>query len=108
MTDPNKEKKPRHSTASALTCLLARIPHTKDGKPILWGDKVYLPDPDRVTICRDMDVVEGRVECITIGVSFPEYAGTHTVMFGDFECGNLELYSQRELVPLEPAFSTEC
>lgn len=87
--------------------LLSRIPHTKDGKPILWGDKVYFPDPDKMTMDREIDIIEGVVEAITIGVQFSEYEGTHTVMFGDYESGNLELYSSRELVPLESGFEEE-
>ncbi len=97
----NREKK------SALNELLSRMPHTKDGKIILWGDKVYFPDPDKMTMDRELDIIEGVVEAITIGVQFKEYEGTHTVMFGEYESGNLELYSSRELVPLEPGFEEE-
>ena len=87
--------------------VLSRMTHTKDGKIILWGDKVYFPDPDKMTMDRDLDIIDGVVEAITIGVQFKEYEGTHTVMFGDHESGNLELYSSRELVPLEPGFEKE-
>ena len=86
---------------SELKDLLSRMPHTKDGKMILWGDNVYFPDPDTMTIDREFDVIEGKVEAITIGCLFSEYEGTHTVLFGDYESGNLDLYSQRELVPLD-------
>ena len=94
-------------TPVELSALLSRLPHTKDGKPILWGDKVYFPDPDTMIYDRDMDVIEGKVEAITIGVQFSEYEGTHTILFGDYESGNMELYSERELVPLDPAFEEE-
>jgi hypothetical protein len=84
-----------------LNDLLARIPHTKDGKPILWGDKVYYPDPDVATYSHFEDVHEIEVHSITIGTSFEEYIGTHTILAGDFEFGNLECYSQRAAVPLD-------
>ena len=87
--------------------VLSRMPHTKDGKIILWEDKVYFPDPDKMIMDRELDIIEGVVEAITIGVQFKEYEGTHTVMFGEYESGNLELYSSRELVPLEPGFEEE-
>ena len=102
MTKENKDTKTETPLSqSELKDLLSRMPHTKDGKLILWGDKVYFPDPDMMTINRESDVIEGEVESITIGLSFNEYEGTHTIMFGDYESGNLELYSRRELVPLD-------
>jgi len=109
LTKENEDQKTKTPLSqSGLKDLLSRLPHTKDGKIILWGDKVYFPDPDSMIMDRELDVIEGEVEAITIGVQFKEYEGTHTIMFGDYESGNLELYSQRELVPLEPMLEKEC
>lgn len=80
--------------------LLARIPCTKDGVPILWGDTVFTPDPDMAP-WEDDYIIAVEVEAITIGCSFSEYTGTHTIVAGDFEFGNLDCYSKKELVPAD-------
>ena len=100
--DKNRFKKPdqTHEAVVRLNDLLVRIPCTKDGKPILWGDTVYIANPDGAP-WEDGYVLPVKVESIMIGCHFEEYDGTHTIMAGDNECGNLECYSACELVPAE-------
>ncbi len=87
--------------ASECNALLSRIPCTKDGKKILWGDVVYFPHPDRMSLDHFEDVVEAPIDSIMLGLEFDEYKGTHTLLVGDYEMGNLDVYSSRGLVPLD-------
>ena len=68
--------------------LIANLTLTGDGVPIVLGDCLYFRDPDDP----EDHVLLERVVSICEGVTFPEYAGTHTVMLGDFEMGNLEVF----------------
>lgn len=87
-------------STSNSNALLARIPCTKDGVRILWGDTVYTPHPDRVPWDDDY-ILAVEVESIAIGSSSSWYTGTHIIVAGDVEFGNLDCYSDKELVPVD-------
>lgn len=71
-------------------------PHTKDGKPIFIGMKIWMEDPDA-----DPFVPERFIEqevCSIYGRTFDEYEGDYTISCTDLECGNLEAFSTREAI----------
>lgn len=77
------------------TDLLARLPLTADGVPILLGDTVWVENEDTAYFGPDA-ILELKVECLSVGTSFDEYKGTVTVCGPDLECGNLDCYANKE------------
>jgi len=75
-----------------------RLPCTHDGVPILWGDTVYYVNEDSTPYSNDR-VLSGVVDCISTDMSFTCYKGTHNIQTSDYEAGNLEFYSNKDLVP---------
>jgi hypothetical protein len=75
--------------------LLARLPLTADGVPILLGDTVWVENEDTAYFGPDA-ILELKVECLSVGTSFDEYKGTVTVCGPDLECGNLDCYANKE------------
>ncbi len=75
-----------------------RLPCTHDGVPILWGDTVYYLDTVLIPL-GEHKVSSITVKNISMGVDFADYNGTYTVGDGCYESGNLDFYSQQNLVP---------
>jgi hypothetical protein len=81
-----------------LEAIEARLAKTKDGKPIVHGDTIYW------VVSEDEDYwgeprgtpLSFVVQYVSVGTTFPEYEGTHTVCCDDIECGNMECYASLE------------
>lgn len=71
-------------------------PHTKDGKPIFIGIKIWTEDPDMNQF--DPDRFTEQTVCSICGETFEEYEGDYTISCDDLECGNLETFSTREAI----------
>jgi hypothetical protein len=77
------------------TELLARLPLSADGAPILLGDTVFVENED-TSYFGDEPILELKVMCLSAGVAFDQYKGTVTVGGDDLECGNLDCYANKE------------
>ncbi len=76
------------------TELLARLPLSADGAPILLGDTVFVENEDTAYF-GDEPILELKVVCLSAGVAF-DYKGTVTVGGDDLECGNMDCYANKE------------
>lgn len=84
--------------STQLAALLARLPHTADGKPILLGDTIYTVNRDP-SYWGDDPILEGNVETVYLGLSFPDYKGQFTVCTDEWESGNLDCWADKANVP---------
>jgi hypothetical protein len=79
--------------------LLARLPHTADGKPILLGDVVYVENPDGDYFGRGA-ILEVKVHYMSNDIGFVEYKGTVTIGgcsgAKEWEGGNLDCFTTEE------------
>lgn len=70
------------------------VPKTADGVPITFGMTVFMADPDGNPWPEPAEPVSGQVTGIY--ASSHDYPGGVCIGFGDWEGGNLEVYSSRD------------
>ena len=77
-----------------LEAIVAKLPKTADGVPIVLGMKVYFecPDPEWWRV-EPGTIVSETVKSMDDGVSFSEYKGTVAITCEECEFGNLECFS---------------
>ena len=72
--------------------IIKKLPFTSDGVPIVPGDMIWFKNTDHAYFGED-EAIEAKVQSISLGIDFNEYKGTHTIVAGDWEGGNLDCYS---------------
>ena len=80
------------SDESDLQAVVNRLPKTKDGAPIVPGDKVWFINEDEQYWGED-SAIEQTVSSISINDSTHAYEGSHVVCCDNWEGGNLECYA---------------
>ena len=73
--------------------IVNRLPKTKDGVPVVPGDKVWFVNTDKSYWGED-SAIEQTVSSISINDPPSTYDGSHVVGCDNWEGGNLECYSK--------------